>query len=149
MIRILTIPFDSDKELFDESAVNNFLMNKKLKSMETQFFTSGDKPYWTVFVEYEPILQDVKSEKNREKESSMTDVQKHLYLKLKEWRKEKAEKAGIPVYVVATNSELMEVVVCAPETLENLKSIKGFGSKKVEKYGKELVSLIKTYFEKS
>jgi len=40
MIRILTIPFNPDKELFDESAVNDFLVNKKLKHMNTQFFPS-------------------------------------------------------------------------------------------------------------
>lgn len=138
--RIITIPFSPEKEIFAEEDLNSFLLNKHLKSWQAQFFTKGEKAYWTVFLEYE---NGVPRAKNTEK---LSEPQALLYQRLREWRKEKADAGGVPVFLVATNQELLSVVKQAPQSLEALKNIRGFGNKKIEKYGKELIKLIQTFY---
>jgi len=139
--RIITIPFNKDKETFLEEEINNFCLNKKIKNYRVEFFNSSDKSYWTVFFEYETVIDESKPL------IQFSEPEKLLFDKLKEWRKEAAEKKGFPVYIVCNNTELAEVAKNAPKTLEELKNIHGFGKKKIEKYGKEITELIKNFYE--
>jgi len=55
--RIITIPFNPDKDtLFEEPL--KFCLNKKVVSCKPEFFRAADKAYWTVFLEYETLLED-------------------------------------------------------------------------------------------
>ena len=139
--KIITIPFNQDKETFLEEEINNFCLNKKIKNYRVEFFNSSDKSYWTVFFEYETIIDESKPS------VQFSEAEKLLFDKLKEWRKEAAEKKGFPVYIVCNNTELADLVKNAPKTLEELKNIQGFGKKKIEKYGKEITELIKNFYE--
>jgi ATP-dependent DNA helicase RecQ len=49
------------------------------------------------------------------------------------------------VYVVCNNKEMLELVKNKPVTLEGLRNVQGFGDKKIENYGKEIVELIKSF----
>ena len=69
-----------------------------------------------------------------------------MFKKLREWRREKAQQEGIPVFIIANNSELMEVIKKTPKTIEALRQIRGFGKKKIERYGKEIVNLIQLFY---
>jgi len=144
-IQILTIQFDSNKEIFLDEDLARFLVNKQVSSMYPQFFQYRGRPYWTVFVEYEIILPDQADDK----QDGMDEAQKLLYQRLREWRKEKAEKEGIPVYIIATNSQLSEVVRLSPMSLEALRRIRGFGKKKLEHHGREIIRIIQDFFEKN
>lgn len=145
MFKILTIPFDHDKKSFADEVLNDFIMNKAVRHYQAEFFNGAGKQYWTVFIEYNEVL-----EKTPEKAfAGMNEPQRLLLERLKEWRKDRAGKDGVPVYIVATNSELYDVVRKGPVSIEVLKGIKGFGKGKIGKYGEELVQIIKTFYEKS
>jgi superfamily II DNA helicase RecQ len=135
--QIITIPFDPALEVFSEEQVNRFLINKKLLSWQAEFFKQANKAYWSVFLEYEFLIEKKASPKTK-----LTEEQQVLYQKLKEWRKEQAEKQGVPVYVIANNQHLEELTVKQPKTLEAFKEIKGLGDKKLKEYGQELISLM-------
>ncbi|MCP4755009.1 MAG: hypothetical protein GY866_29375 [Proteobacteria bacterium] len=90
--QIITIPFDPALELFSEDGLNEFLLNKKLLSWKAEFFNQGNKAYWTVLLEYEPALR-----KNEAAKFKLNLEQELLYNRLREWRKETAEKQGIPI----------------------------------------------------
>lgn len=139
--RILTIPFNPDKGAFLEEDLNRFCLNKKIKTWQAEFFTSTKKAYWTVFLEYEEVLEPAK------KQDHLSEPEKLLFQRLKEWRKQKAEAGGVPVYIIATNGELNELIKKTPKTIEALKAIRGFGQKKIEKYGKELTDLITNFYK--
>ena len=139
--KIFTIPFDSSKQLFNEEDVNKFCINKKINEHKVKFFNENGKNYWSVYIGYENILE--KSEVIQ----AFSESEKILFDKLREWRKEAAEKDGVPVYIAATNSQLENIVKSKPTTLEQLKNIDGFGAKKVEKYGKEIIEKIKLFCE--
>ncbi len=53
----------------------------------------------------------------------------------------------MPVYVVCTNKQALDLVKKVPNTIEALKSIEGFGKKKIESFGRELTSLIRDFYE--
>jgi ribonuclease D len=142
-VRILTIPFDASKDIFDDEILTKFLLNKNLVRLTPEFFMLNNRPYWTVMVEYESVVTENVSEKE-----GLDKVQKLLYQRLMEWRKEKAELFGYPVYIVSTNKQLFEVVIKAPKTLEELKMVNGFGKKKTDKFGAEIIAIIKEFYDK-
>ena len=55
MFRIITIPFNPATEIFDEKPLNDFLLDKELRSHRVEFFRSGEKSYWSILLEYEPL----------------------------------------------------------------------------------------------
>ncbi|WP_051294848.1 HRDC domain-containing protein [Maridesulfovibrio bastinii] len=105
--RVITIPFDRDKGVFQDEQYRKFIMNKEIRSSRPEFFQVGTKAYWTVFLEYELVLE---AEPSRAGSPTLSEPEKFFFDKLRVWRKEKAEREGIPTYVIATNSELMEVI---------------------------------------
>ncbi|MGC9444608.1 MAG: HRDC domain-containing protein, partial [Candidatus Methanospirareceae archaeon] len=68
-----------------------------------------------------------------------------LYEILKEWRREVALQRNIPLYCVLHNSTLMSIANQLPATKEELKRIKGMGSRKIESYGDDLLKIIAIY----
>ena len=113
-----------------------------MRSTQSAFFQHDGHPYWTVLIEYEPLLAE---EERRPHEPDLPEERRHLLARLQEWRKERAERDGVPVFLVATNAQLLEVARRAPTTLEALRQINGFGRKKVERYGKALTGLIDAF----
>ena len=144
MFKIITIPYDRIAKGFDDETLNRFLVNKQVKSHQAELFMDNGDPFWTVFIEYEPVL-DKKAASPPPK--PLSKEQQALYDKLKIWRKERADKDGVPVYVVATNKELSAVVTGAPKSQEALKAVHGFGQGKISKYGKEIIGLVTAYYD--
>lgn len=142
-IRILTIPFDPDKELFQDEELTAFLLNKKPRTVKPEFFQTNGRAYWTVFVDYEAVLPG-----ERQADPGLDESGQLLLQRLKEWRGDRARQEGVPVYIVATNRQLEEVVVRAPASLEALRQISGFGKKKLERHGKDIVNIVRAFFEK-
>jgi hypothetical protein len=61
-VRILTIPFDASKDIFDDEILTKFLLNKNLVRLTPEFFMLNNRPYWTVMVEYESVVTENVSE---------------------------------------------------------------------------------------
>ena len=51
--RIITVFFDNERGVFPDNELNNFLLDKKVKSYRVEFFIHAGMPYWSVFLEYE------------------------------------------------------------------------------------------------
>ena len=58
---------------------------------------------------------------------------------LREWRKNAARLEGFAAYRIFSNRTLLELASQNPQTLEELRKIKGFGSKRIEAFGAPLV----------
>jgi ATP-dependent DNA helicase RecQ len=61
---------------------------------------------------------------------------------LQEWRRGRAERDGVPAYVVAHDKWLVELARQRPRTHAQLATIAGFGQTRVEKYGDEILAVI-------
>ncbi|HEX5992581.1 MAG TPA: HRDC domain-containing protein, partial [Thermomicrobiales bacterium] len=62
--------------------------------------------------------------------------------RLQDWRRERADRDGVPAYVVAPNATLTEIARRRPANPEKLVKIKGFGPTRVEKYGDEILAIL-------
>ncbi|MHB1277637.1 MAG: DNA helicase RecQ [Bacteroidia bacterium] len=62
---------------------------------------------------------------------------------LKEWRVNRAKAESVPAYIVFNDATLEELVTKKPYTLVTLNEITGFGELKVERYGKEILCIIR------
>jgi len=78
---------------------------------------------------------------------NLTEAGKLCYERLRQWRKETAEYEGIPPFVIAKNSHFIEIIKKEITSLEALKQINGFGKKKIEKYGKAIIEIIRAFYE--
>lgn len=68
---------------------------------------------------------------------------------LKTWRAVEGKTRSIPLYMIASNKTLDALATTAPTTTQQLMTISGVGPKMVERYGEELISLIKEHVGES
>ena len=141
-LRIFTLPFDEVSEGFPDEIITQFCQNKKVYSMKTHFFEEEGRHFWSVAVQYEVVL------KGEDKIRALDDAQQLLYERLREWRKQHAGDLGIPVYLIATNAQFLQMIKMKCRTLESLKQIKGFGRKRLTKYGAHITNIIKNFYER-
>jgi superfamily II DNA helicase RecQ len=139
---IINIPLSSGSKIFNADDLNKFCANKKIIERKIEFFQQDGTAYWSVFIEYDTILESPGREA-----AGLTESGRVCYEELRRWRKETAEKEGIPPFVIAKNAHLVEIVNKEIVTLEALKQINGFGKKKLEKYGKEITGIIEAFFK--
>jgi hypothetical protein len=70
-----------------------------------------------------------------------------LYNRLKAWRDFKARETNLPHYMILPQATMATLADFLPQNTAALKQVKGMGSKKTEKYGDELLTLISEYCE--
>ncbi|WP_279120956.1 helix-turn-helix domain-containing protein [Bacteroides acidifaciens] len=72
-----------------------------------------------------------------------------LYRALAEWRTEKTREANVPAYVIMQQKALMGIVNLLPDTPAALEAIPYFGAKGVEKYGLEILGIVRKYMKEN
>jgi len=139
---IINIPLSGNGKIFNAEELNKFCVNKKIIDRKIEFFQQDNNAFWSVFIEYESIVEPAGREI-----AGLTEAGRLCYAELRRWRKETAEKEGIPPFVIAKNSQLVEIINKEITTLEALKRINGFGQKKLEKYGQKITGIITAFFK--
>ena len=66
-----------------------------------------------------------------------------LYKELKEYRLNKSREEKVKPYFLYNNLQLEAIVKAKPKAAEELKDINGFGNVKCEKYGADIIEIIK------
>lgn len=61
-----------------------------------------------------------------------------------DWRREKYQKDNVPAFMILHQKTLLAIADLAPTTKEELLCVKGFGKSKCEKYGEEILEIIRT-----
>jgi ATP-dependent DNA helicase RecQ len=65
-----------------------------------------------------------------------------LFETLRQWRREKSDKLGIPAYLIYPDVTLKELARRRPKTKEELLEIRGIGAAKARQFGKETLSVL-------
>ncbi len=68
-----------------------------------------------------------------------------LFALLRQKRKEMADTAGVPPYVIFSDKTLVEMAVYYPQSITSLLTISGVGQVKLRQYGVTFLVVIKTY----
>jgi len=71
------------------------------------------------------------------------EVDPQLLEKLQSWRTKLASEISKPSYIIASNKTLEQVAALKPQTTEELLNVSGFGTTKVEKYGPDILAIVK------
>jgi superfamily II DNA helicase RecQ len=71
----------------------------------------------------------------------LTAEDEELVLRLREWRALEAKRLGIPAFIILHDKTLKAVAQARPSTPNQLLSVSGFGSAKVEKFGEAILGL--------
>lgn len=103
----------------------------------------------------EELTQDTKIEEEKDKIiqcSSIEVAQRNsgslqLFEQLKAYRLKTSREEGFKPYMVFNNEELNTLIEIKPKNKDELLKVKGFGSKKVEKYGDAIISILNNFVD--
>lgn len=130
-IRVFTIAFNSNSGSFNTGEIESFYQSNHILYQQAAFFTEKGISYWSILIGYQ--TDNTPKEKDKQAEPVLTDDEKELYDKLKQWRKHKAQAKGFPVYLLATNNQLLQMIQQKVTTKSSLQAIKGFGKQRTAK----------------
>jgi ATP-dependent DNA helicase PIF1 len=72
-------------------------------------------------------------------------VDEQLFEKLRGWRLKRAQVEKLPPYIIAHDKALSAVAAGKPITPQQLLAVPGFGPKKVETYGPEILAIVSSH----
>ena len=110
---------------------------------------------WDVFKDREKVLgrlqktPESKAGAYKLKKKSAYDFDRDLFEILRQRRKEIADAASVPPYVIFSDKTLIEMAYFFPQTRDNMLNINGVGLVKAAKYAETFLSLIIEYCRKN
>jgi superfamily II DNA helicase RecQ len=158
--KVFKIHLDEEARSFEEVKFNKFLETVEVK--QTYASIIGNE-FWSILVFYEeisaalPQLQNNIDSANKIQSSVrnskpaidppepivLNPNEEIIFAALREWRNARAGEDGLPPYMIAHNDSLMQIAKSGVKTKEELTQIKGFGEKRADKYGDEILQILK------
>jgi ATP-dependent DNA helicase RecQ len=98
------------------------------------------------------IRKDIKTRKKPKKKKKakklsvnvdLNDFQLQVFDKFKEWRAALAKSKEVPPYVIMDNNSLANLIVANPANIAELETVNGFGVKRIELYGEDLLNILR------
>jgi ATP-dependent DNA helicase RecQ len=74
----------------------------------------------------------------------LNPMQSALDARLRAWRKEQAHAIGLPSFFIFSDSVLRDIVLNTPASLADLRSIRGLGPEKLDRFGPAVLELCRT-----
>lgn len=138
--------------IFDSNMddLNKFISTHRIIDIKKSLVSLEDKSYWNFLIEYESSTNE-KSENNKKSPNKSTRIDYREILsdddftkfsKLRDLRKEIADKNKIAVYNVFDNAQLAEMVTEKIKTKEGLSKISGIGDSKLDKFATVFLELL-------
>lgn len=131
------IEVELKQRLFNYLITHEFDMREFL-SYKYKLLALGEKLELKSYIAFVKNLSQLTQKQETPKDLELDD----LYQKLKTWRKAQAEEEKLPAFCIFSNQVLESIVKKRPQIKEELLNIKGFGEKKIEKYGKQILEII-------
>ena len=124
-VKVFSIGLEAGMLENDQKVLNDFLATVTFKKSSTQYVENEN--YWSLIVHYDDneIIKPTGLERKSFEDLNTKDQQVYMYLK--QWRTEKAEKLQQKNYMICHNSELIDLAMYKPSNLDELQQIKGFG----------------------
>ena len=133
-----------------EQALNAFLAAHPGAVVHREFVASGLDSYWSLAVEVgsttsagnQPASAPGTGRARIDYREVLPPEQFAIFAQLRQWRKQTAEAAGVPVYNVFTNEHLAAIVRQLPPDTAALAKIDGIGEARVRKYGEAVLAAL-------
>jgi ATP-dependent DNA helicase PIF1 len=88
------------------------------------------------------VTSEIADEVETSSERTSPNLNKPLLVALKQWRLKRAAADHVPPYIVAHDSVLELIATRPPRSAQALLGIKGFGPRKLEVYGPEILQQV-------
>lgn len=144
----------STKEYHKLKADNELSEARSLKALARSFseaaggsFRQAQRPDADGEPVEPPIAKQTQKPADRQSQESDTytgSLHPELVQALIDWRREKYQKDNVPAYIILHQKTLLAIADLAPTTKEELLTVKGFGKSKCDKYGDEILEIIRT-----
>jgi len=133
-IKIFNIPIPGSEQINEE--MNVFLRSKKVLHTEHHLVSNQQGTFWCFCIKYldGTTAPDALRKKVDYKEV-LDEATFQRFSKLRETRKALATSEALPAYAIFTDEELAELAKLETINAATMKSVKGIGEKKVEKFG--------------
>ena len=158
--KIFSVPLASEQGLDREQKLNDFLGATNIKRVFASLANPPEGPIWSVLFFYEDgaeaahktsagnsataISQPPTPDAATDSSAPLTGEQARSIVALKKWRAGQAEAEGVPLYMVAQNRWLEEMVRMPVRTVDDVGKIRGLGEWRVQKYGAKIVEVLNT-----
>ena len=145
--KIFTVPLESEEALDRERKLNDFLVATNVKRVFASLANQPAGPMWSVLFFYEDGAQETSKtsaspDVTMDPCAPLTREQVKSIVALKRWRADQAALEGVPLYMVAQNKWLEEMVRMPVRTLDDLKKLRGLGDWRVQKYGAKILEIV-------
>ena len=155
--KILTLRYAPTLGAFDDAPLLALNQAHEILTLREHFFVFQDIPHLLCVINYHPRTDarprpsvaprtppaDQDRGSTDHVPQNLSKYERALFDTIRSWRAEVAEAAGVPRYVVLTNSNVEALVRAQPTTLTGLRKIRGIGKAKVEKYGETLLDMLR------
>ena len=130
-----------------EESLNRFLRGHQVLELRQEFVADGANSAWYVAVRYADMTgtQKVPTGTRRAAVDYKEVLEPETFARFAELRKRRkaiSEAEGIPVFAIFSNEELAGIARLENPEPKDLKSIKGIGNKKVERFGTRILTPI-------
>lgn len=141
-VRVFKIRISDEFLSSDQSEINHFLGQYNILSTNSNLI-EDEMSYWSVLVSYqEHKVKETSNKTISVLDEELSEEEKIIYNKLKNWRAEKARESQLPAYIIFHNNHLMSIAKHKPCNLEDLENVNGIGKSKVEKFGMEIIDVL-------
>lgn len=143
-IKIISVPVVGGEKVNEE--LNAFLRGRKILQVEQQLVNSPEGAYWSFCVRY--IEQNSSLSPNRKRERKdykqiLSEKDFTRFSQLRAIRKQIAQEDSVPAFAVFTDEELAGLARLEDLSSNAMRSVKGIGEKKVEKYSERILNALK------
>ncbi|MEI8085616.1 MAG: HRDC domain-containing protein [Paludibacter sp.] len=150
-VKVFHIRLTKEHSETDQNTINNFLDSVTVLKTETELI-SGQINFWSILTFYDNKEKDTRDKTSNDilynAVTELTDTEKEYYESLRLWRQDKADHLGTPNFMICHNSELISIAKIKPSKIEDLNNIKGFGNRKIAKYGDDIIALFNSILNK-
>ncbi|MDM8516688.1 HRDC domain-containing protein [Desulfobacterales bacterium HSG16] len=150
-LRFFSIPVKYEAEA--EIELNNFLKTVRVITIHRELICQEGRHFWAIAVEYSigevktgKKSENVKNKKKIDYREVLSPENFEIYAKLREWRKQAADREGLKVYNVLMNEHMAKMIEDRIKTKAELRKIKGIGDGRIDKYGDEVLAILKKEF---
>jgi len=153
-IQVLTLRYDAARGGFDDGPLEQLVRSHRVLSVGEHFFCVDEVPHLACVVRWQEgdegaapassartRARRAGQRRNRPDPSAdLDDEQRECFERLRAWRRELAQREGLPAYNLLTDRQLVAVVRARPASLESLAAVEGVGAGKARLFGEELLA---------
>ena len=143
-IKVSSVPVVGGEAENDE--LNAFLRGNKILQVEQQLVSGAEGTYWSFcirYIEKSSGLSKTKKRGRKDYKKELSPIAFERFSVLRKIRKDIAEEDGVPAFAVFIDKELAGLAKLENISHSTMKTVKGIGEKKVEKYAERFLKALK------